>query len=171
MVTETSTKVIDPEFAYYGPMGFDIGALFANLLLSYASHVGHTVDEEVRTSYQAWLLETIETIWHGFEEQFSVLWKEHVQDEMWRVPGYRERFLARVLQESAGFAGCKMLRRVIGLAPVADLETIEDPHVRAEAEVLALHIGQALIKRRKTLETIEQLTAWVREVTKEKVAK
>jgi len=171
MVTETSTKVIDPEFAYYGPMGFDIGALVANLLLSYASHEGHTADEEVRIAYQEWLLETIENIWNGFEKQFSDLWQEHVKDEMWRVPGYRERFLTRVLQDSAGFAGCKMLRRVIGLAPVADLETIEDPHVRAKAEVLALHIGQTLINRRKTLESIGQLTAWVREVSKEKVAK
>src|SRR5690606_32450588 len=33
-VTEEDTKVIDPEFAFYGPMGFDIGALYANLLLN-----------------------------------------------------------------------------------------------------------------------------------------
>lgn len=35
-ITKESTKVIDPEFAYYGPMGFDIGAVIANLLLNYA---------------------------------------------------------------------------------------------------------------------------------------
>ena len=34
MVTEGSTVVIDPEFAFYGPMGFDIGAVIANLLMS-----------------------------------------------------------------------------------------------------------------------------------------
>ena len=27
MVTEEDTKVIDPEFAFYGPIGFDIGAV------------------------------------------------------------------------------------------------------------------------------------------------
>ena len=35
MVTENETRVIDPEFAFYGPMGFDLGAVIANLLMSY----------------------------------------------------------------------------------------------------------------------------------------
>jgi len=29
MVTATETRVIDPEFAFYGPMGFDVGAVIA----------------------------------------------------------------------------------------------------------------------------------------------
>ncbi|MHC2375794.1 5-methylthioribose kinase [Bradyrhizobium liaoningense] len=33
MVTESETRVIDPEFAFYGPMGFDSGAVLANLLM------------------------------------------------------------------------------------------------------------------------------------------
>lgn len=41
MVTHDSTQVIDPEFAFYGPMGFDIGAFLANLILSYFSQDGH----------------------------------------------------------------------------------------------------------------------------------
>jgi 5-methylthioribose kinase len=35
MVTETDTRIIDPEFAFVGPIGFDIGAFLANLMLSY----------------------------------------------------------------------------------------------------------------------------------------
>lgn len=38
MANEQETYVIDPEFAFYGPMGFDIGALLGNLLMSYFSH-------------------------------------------------------------------------------------------------------------------------------------
>ena len=41
MVTKKDTKVIDPEFAFFGPMGFDIGALIANLLMSFFSQTGH----------------------------------------------------------------------------------------------------------------------------------
>ena len=41
MVTEDSTVVIDPEFAFYGPMGFDIGAVIANLLMAYLASAGH----------------------------------------------------------------------------------------------------------------------------------
>lgn len=39
MCTPESSLVIDPEFAYYGPMGFDIGSFLANLFLAYFSQV------------------------------------------------------------------------------------------------------------------------------------
>jgi 5-methylthioribose kinase len=35
MVTERETLVIDPEFAFYGPMGFDLGAVLGNLVMGY----------------------------------------------------------------------------------------------------------------------------------------
>jgi 5-methylthioribose kinase len=38
---EGSTFVFDAEFAFYGPMGFDIGAFVANLVLSICSQPGH----------------------------------------------------------------------------------------------------------------------------------
>lgn len=41
MVTTDSTQVIDPEFGFYGPMGFDIGAFIGNLILAYFSQDGH----------------------------------------------------------------------------------------------------------------------------------
>ena len=41
MVTTDSTQVIDPEFAFYGPMGFDIGAFLGNLILAYFAQDGH----------------------------------------------------------------------------------------------------------------------------------
>ncbi|KAF2294618.1 hypothetical protein GH714_013769 [Hevea brasiliensis] len=41
MVTSNSTQVIDPEFAFYGPMGFDVGAFIGNLFLAYFAQDGH----------------------------------------------------------------------------------------------------------------------------------
>ena len=37
MLTPEDTRVIDPEFAFMGPMGFDVGAVVANFLLNYFS--------------------------------------------------------------------------------------------------------------------------------------
>lgn len=48
MVTSTSTQVIDPEFSFYGPMGFDIGAFIGNLILAYFSQNGHADDRNDR---------------------------------------------------------------------------------------------------------------------------
>ncbi|MBA4549134.1 S-methyl-5-thioribose kinase [Thermoactinomyces intermedius] len=163
MVKKDSTKVIDPEFAYYGPIGFDVGAVIANLFLSFVSHEAHTRDRKQRETYQNWLLETAEKIWSGFEQTFRALWKEHVKDEMWCVPGYVDDVLYQVLQDAAGFAGCKMMRRVIGLAPVADLESIEDTAVRAEAETRALEIGRQLVLQRHLVHSAADLIRIARE--------
>lgn len=48
MVTLESTQVIDPEFAFYGPMGFDVGAFIGNLILAYFAQDGHADSENDR---------------------------------------------------------------------------------------------------------------------------
>jgi len=59
MVNQRETYVIDPEFAFYGPMGFDIGAVIGNLLLSYASHEVRTKDPTQRAAFRRYLTDTI----------------------------------------------------------------------------------------------------------------
>lgn len=48
MVTADSTQVIDPEFAFYGPMGFDIGAFLGNLILAFFAQDGHASEANDR---------------------------------------------------------------------------------------------------------------------------
>jgi 5-methylthioribose kinase len=36
MVTDDDTRVIDPEFAWYGPMAFDVGMMLANFWMSFS---------------------------------------------------------------------------------------------------------------------------------------
>ncbi|WP_139490536.1 S-methyl-5-thioribose kinase [Brevibacillus dissolubilis] len=164
-VTETSTKVIDPEFAYYGPLGFDIGAVFANLILNYAAQLGLTSDEGKRESNREYLLDTVENVWNEFVSQFVSLWHKHAKERTAHVEGFWQDYVSQVLQDSVGYAGCKTLRRVIGLAGVADLNTIENDEVRAEAERLSLAIGEALILERKNIKEASDITALVRQVT------
>lgn len=48
MVTPDSTQVIDPEFAFYGPIGFDIGAFLGNLMLAFFAQDGHADEQNDR---------------------------------------------------------------------------------------------------------------------------
>lgn len=56
MVTEETMYVFDFEFAFVGPMAFDVGALLANLFLAYFSKDGHIAATE---AYKRWLLELV----------------------------------------------------------------------------------------------------------------
>ena len=48
IVNQDETYVIDMEFAYFGPFGFDVGKVIANFLMCYTSHFYHSDDD----SYQ-----------------------------------------------------------------------------------------------------------------------
>lgn len=165
MVTNTETRVIDPEFAFYGPIGFDIGAVLANLLLNLVSHEGHTPVKEERGAYQTYLLSLCKNIWDQFEGKFIHLWRNHA-GEAYSQP-YARYYLQSILQDSIGFAGCKMIRRVVGLAHVWDLESIEDPVLRGKAEKLALAIGERLIMNRNEIHDIMEAILLVRRVKAE----
>jgi 5-methylthioribose kinase len=75
MVTERETKMIDPEFAFYGPMGFDLGAVLGNLIMSYFASAGHEGTPGERRSFEAWVLQTTEEVWTEFSRKFVELWR------------------------------------------------------------------------------------------------
>lgn len=157
-ITPESTKVIDPEFAYFGPMGFDIGAVIANLLLNYAAREGRDSNEKQREEFRAYLLETVKDVWTQFHSKFLALWDAHGVDRLAAAaPGYKENYMQRLLQDTVGYAGCKMVRRIVGLAHVADIDKIEDAAARERAQRLALGIGKSLIKQGRKATSIDQL--------------
>src|SRR4029079_15820779 len=75
MVTQSQTRVIDPEFAFYGPMGFDIGAVLANLLMAYFASAGHERAPGERAVFEGWVLEPGGQVWNEFARKFLDLWR------------------------------------------------------------------------------------------------
>jgi 5-methylthioribose kinase len=155
MVNSEETYVIDPEFAFYGPMSFDIGAVIGNLLLSYASHEVRTPDTAKRADFRTYLTNTIIRLWKVFEREFQKIWEQ--VDPINMPKSYQEDYMLRLLQDSAGMAACKMMRRVIGLAGVEDIRGIENVDDRSIAASLALNMARSLIMDRQELHTIEEL--------------
>jgi 5-methylthioribose kinase len=171
MVTETDTRIIDPEFAFFGPIGFDIGAFLANLMLSYLAQTGHPGEPEAIAAYRQWLLDTIEAVWIGFETKFLALWRKSATGNAFpaelfadtagaeALERYRMATMARIFSDSVGFAGAKMVRRILGLAHVEDLESIEDPKIRSSCEMKALHLARSLMLDRAAIGDVKRLRA------------
>lgn len=157
MVTESETYAIDPEFAFYGPMGFDLGALLGNLYLAFFAQSGHEPKAGARDDYRNWILSTAEQVWTLFDRRFRALWNGRHGGEA-LAPGLfeggagpaalkeaQDAYMRRLYVDALGFAGCKMTRRILGLAHVEDLESITDPDLRAECEKRALKLARALM--------------------------
>jgi 5-methylthioribose kinase len=156
MLNQEETRVIDPEFGFFGPMGFDIGAVLGNLMLAYASQEYHAKDAEARAAYRQWLLDTVREIWQTLEAEFRRLWAEEGND-YWPSETFRENYILQLLRDTAGFGAAKMMRRVLGLAHVEDLEEIPDEHVKAIAESLALNIAQQWVMNRHTITSVDDM--------------
>ena len=75
MVTANDTRVIDGEFAWVGPIGFDLGLFIANLLLAWYAKAGHSADATQIASYRTWILGQIEIFWQRFSLQFIAHWE------------------------------------------------------------------------------------------------
>lgn len=171
MVTPTDTRVIDPEFAFYGPMGFDIGAVIANLLINYFSQDGHEKSPGERDSYKAWVIEQVIAIWTGFRRKFLTLWRDNATGDAYpldlfqgplgviRLEAERQAFMDRLFQDTLGFCAAKMIRRVLGLAHNIDLEWIESPDRRAACERRVLRLARQLMVDTQSFRTIESVTA------------
>ncbi|KAI3789208.1 hypothetical protein L2E82_01998 [Cichorium intybus] len=165
MVTIDSTQVIDPEFAFYGPMGFDIGAFIGNLFLAYFAQDGHADYENDRKAYKAWIMDTIADTWNLFYQKFTSLWDlnkkgpgeaylHEIYDDVEVRELVKQKYMIDLFHDSLGFAAAKMIRRIIGVAHVEDFESINDLVKRADCERRALDFAKNLMKKRRNFNTI-----------------
>ncbi len=168
MANEEETYVIDPEFAFYGPAGFDIGLLLGNMFLAYIAQSYRQVQLGNKPyEYRKWVLDAIEGIWTGFARKFDRLWQEKEAVDkypMWDYPGGKEAFkllreteVLRIFKDAISVAGSVMIRRTLGLAKVSDIAEIEDTVARAELDRLALGMGKEFLLKADSLNTIHEV--------------
>ncbi len=167
MVNQDETYVIDMEFAYFGPIGFDVGKIISNFLLCATAQSQLPGGAE----YREWCIDQIAPIWNGFAERFVALWESASHSAMLvdgllsdeEVAEFRRSTMANIFVDTIGFAACSMARRTLGIAGVADIRDIEDTEVRASLEIANLELSRMLMSKRSTLGTIAGVQDLVRD--------
>jgi 5-methylthioribose kinase len=169
MVTENDSRVIDPEFAFYGPIGFDLGAFFGNLLLNWYSQPGHSTPNDDRVAYQEWILQQAKIFWGTFRRCFLALWNENTKGDafptaMFSTPediatlqSARSVFLDSLFADMLGFGACKMIRRILGFAHIIDFESIRDATVRGDCEASALAMAHMLLTHPEQFHSVDDV--------------
>ena len=168
MVTDDETKVIDSEFAFYGPMAFDIGILLANFWMAYFSQRGHE-EAGSRDDVRRYLLTLVSDTWAIFSTEFTHLWRTERTGMLYDRQLFEARgdvlgaeqaltsFLHQLWVDALGFAGLECHRRILGLAHNAEFETIENLDARARSETNVLKFGRHLIVNRALVRDIGEL--------------
>ncbi|PFK36713.1 S-methyl-5-thioribose kinase [Bacillus cereus] len=144
-VRKDSTKVIDPEFAFYGPMGYDIGNVMANLMFAWANADAVMVDGVEKDTYMSWLESTIIDVIDLFKKKFLEAWDIHVTEIMAKETGFDRWYLQSILDDTAAVTGLELIRRIVGLAKVKDITSIPNQESRARAERICLQAAKKFI--------------------------
>ncbi|QPC88285.1 S-methyl-5-thioribose kinase [Mesorhizobium sp. NBSH29] len=168
MVTDDETRVIDPEFAFYGPMAFDVGMLLANFWMAFFAQAGHEKAGD-RSVLRDELLDTVTEIWAVFRTEFSRLWHSERTGMLYDRRLFEDQgdalgsaqaldcLLHQIYVDMLGFAGIEIHRRILGLAHNADFEDIADENLRARCEARALKFGRHLAVNRNRLVSLQEI--------------
>ncbi len=149
-INKEHTFIFDPEFAFFGPMGYDIGNVIANIFFAWCNGDAVISDEEKKAEFCGWCLQTISGVVDLFVEKYNRVFDEYATDTMAKVPGFKEWYLERILSDTAGVAGLESIRRIVGMANVIDITTIPDEAKRARAERIVITLAKKYIMNRDT---------------------
>jgi len=140
--SEETARVFDIEFAFYGPVAFDVGSLFGNILLAEA----RAAVLERPAEFRLWLAGLRGEVWTAFETELRALWPNRVDPAF--TDQFLDRWLAQTFSDAVGFGGLKAIRRIVGLAKASDIQTLDEAP-RLEAAQAVLRTARSWVEGRR----------------------
>ena len=167
LASEKEAKVIDMEFCFMGPFGYDLGYLIGNLISQYSAACYKTFDsEEERKRFKAYILATIRQLYVTFEESFLECWIAEVKEEYRNQQGLLQSILEETMVDLPGYASVVNWFRATSQIAYPEFDVITDIDARKKAVGLSLMIGWELMFSRYRYRTIDDLIQAVLDVEK-----
>lgn len=157
-INDERVVVIDPEFAFYGPIGYDVGNVIGNLVFALVHARYARKDTE---DFQKYIVDTIKQIVDLFIEKINVKYDEIVKFPLYQTEGFKREYIRRILEDAVGYAGTEIIRRVVGDAKVAEVSEVQDLDIKIPMERQLLQIGIAYIKNRKDIKEGEEVASFL----------
>lgn len=155
-----SVKVFDSEFAFYGPVAFDLGAVWANYAIAAAR--AYALGEDERAD---WILGLPGETWDAFAAEFARRWPARWDTRLWDDTFFNT-LVSRWQRETWLFAAAKMSRRIIGAAKTKDIELLE-PALREGAARGILRLARAAVRERSVNSAPARFAALAAETLRE----
>ena len=151
-MSEPCMKIIDPEFTFYGPIGYDLGNIIAHLYCAwvYAAFI--------RKKFSAAddfdnFIERIAAAIEALPQLFTAKALERCKTVPLSDPLYNERYIRRriaeILADAYGFAGTEIIRRAAGDTKTAEFDAMSSDPRRITMERIIIKSACRLIKQRQ----------------------
>ena len=166
--SEPCMKIIDPEFTFYGPIGYDLGNIIAHLYCAwmYAAFIRGASDKikigiDIRSdipilqtsSASDGFIERIAAAIEALPQLFTAKALKRYKTVPLSDTLYNERYirrrLAEILADAYGFAGTEIIRRAAGDTKTAEFDAMGQDTRRITMERIIIKTACRLIKQRR----------------------
>lgn len=157
-VNDKGIKVIDPEFAFYGPIGYDIGNVWGNIIFALANSL---VMNDNRKDSLFQLLEdtidkTIDKLYRAYDKYITI--------DYFRNMYFKKYYLKEIISDSFGYAATEIIRRDVGDSKVKEITSIKDNDLRIAIDKKLILIGKYLIKNRDSIGSSKDLIDYIKKL-------
>ena len=131
---EGKVKIIDPEFAIYGPPGLDLGSLLSGVVLAGQHHKWLGNDEGVKGCKK-------------FTSDFLSAYREHAAD-------LGKEMVEGIIKDALGFCACEVGRTALGFAGGRLWLQFDDADLKTRALAATVQCAKTLMVERERGEEV-----------------
>jgi 5-methylthioribose kinase len=154
MISFDDVRIIDGEFAGFGPLAQDFGRLTGSLTLNYISWFGdESPTATEKADFQAYLLTTITDLYRTFHNEFRQLVETH-RDESYSLKSLDvDAYLIDQLQNALSYTGVNVLSRLSNRGICYDLLRLPESK-RLLPCLLGMDIAREVMRNHKNYTSI-----------------
>lgn len=146
-INKNGIKIIDPEFAFYGPIGYDIGNVIGNLFFTLANKTYFSNNKD----FVQWINKTIIDTFDKINISLRKKYDDIVTFSLYKNESFKEYYLSSILSDSIGYAGTEMIRRTVGDSKVAEISSLELSDKKLVMERALIKTAILFIKNRNSI--------------------
>jgi len=160
-------KVIDMEYAFCGPVAFDLGYLFGNLISQYVCAGFRSYeDEKVREAFRDYIMDTIEGIYTEYCRLITLYWNRDAKEEYKGVKGLQEDFFKKLHGRTIGYCSNANLFRIASEIDFPEYSAIKDREAMRQAVTLSALMDRRMLLNRDNYEDIRDWLLDMRQLEK-----
>lgn len=111
LLKDDRVYIIDGEACTSGPMAYDSGVLFGNLIHSYFFQYAFEIEnDDDRTELKKWILQSVIDTWNIFEKKFLELWTTSSSS-------FKKKYLKKIFDSTIGYSAILLVRGALELWP------------------------------------------------------
>ena len=157
-VNDKGIKVIDPEFAFYGPIGYDIGNVWGNIIFALANSL--VMNDNRKDSLFQLLEDTIDKTIDKLDRAYD----NYITNDYFRNMYFKKYYLKEIISDSFGYAATEIIRRDVGDSKVKEITSIKDNDLRISIDKKLILIGKYLIKNRDSIGSAKDLIDYIKKL-------